>query len=127
MEKKYKIELTETQLRLISKCVEDCHRFMSGQYELWNMTSLLDNYSEIQDELKNLKNLITPKLPFNASYGWSGGDCPNKQQREFIAQTYPIYREIIHFLTVESGIENTYSSPTLTCKEGGSPIKIEKI
>ena len=33
-EKKYIIELSETQLRLIADCVEDCHRFAAGQTEL---------------------------------------------------------------------------------------------
>ena len=39
MEKKYQIELTETQLRLIADCVEDCHRFAGGQTELHNTVS----------------------------------------------------------------------------------------
>ena len=36
--KKYRITLTEEQLRLIADCVEDCHRFACGQTELWNTT-----------------------------------------------------------------------------------------
>lgn len=36
---KYRITLTEKQLRLVSRCVEDCHRFAAGQTELWNTTS----------------------------------------------------------------------------------------
>ena len=35
-EKKYRITLTEHQLMLIANCVEDCHRFASGQTELAN-------------------------------------------------------------------------------------------
>lgn len=128
MDKLYQITVTERQLKLIADCVEDCHRFMAGQYELQNMTSNLDNYREIQEGLRQLKPLITPDMPdYRASYSWNGGWCPNKHQRAIIAQTYPIYREIIHFLTVERGIDNAYSSPTLTCEEGGEPIKIKRI
>ena len=29
--KKYRITLTAEQMMLISKCVEDCHRFVAGQ------------------------------------------------------------------------------------------------
>ena len=40
-EKKWRIELTEHQLRLIANCVEDCHRFIAGQMELNNSTACL--------------------------------------------------------------------------------------
>lgn len=128
-EKKYRIECTERQLRLIASCVEDCHRFMGGQVELWNMASLLDNYSELRYRLDELKPLVTPHLPFNASYGWSGGDCPNEHQRKFIAETYPIYREILHYLACQDKDNgyNVYKGSTLTCKEGGEPIRIKEI
>ena len=33
-EKIWRIELTERQLMLMARCVEDCHRFMSGQMEM---------------------------------------------------------------------------------------------
>ena len=127
-ENKYQLTVTETQLRLIAECVEDCHRFMTGQYELHHMTSRLDNYHELQDELRKLKPLVTPALADCGScYDWCGTHCPNPAQRKFIAQTYPIYREIIHFLTVQRGVENAYSSETLTCEEGGEPVQIVKI
>lgn len=125
-EKKYLIELTENQLKLIANCVEDCHRFAGGQVELFNTTARLDNEIEITKGLKGLKNLVTPHLPYNASYCWNGGRCPNDNQRKFIAQTYPIYREILHFLAVENNLDNVYTSPTLTCEEGGEPIKITR-
>jgi len=125
---KYRIELTEEQLRLIADCVEDCHRFAGGQVELWHTASLLDNGREVMDLLdKKVKDLVTPELSHNASYGWSGSTCPNKHQRKFIAQTYPIYREILHFLAIENGHDNVYLSSTLTCEEGGEPIKIERV
>lgn len=124
-EKRYTLEVSESQLRLIAMCVEDCHRFAAGQPELWNTTSLLDEYSELQDILGATKRHITPTLSRGASYGWNGGNCPNDAQRRFIARTYPIYREIYHFLALQANRENTYSSPTPTCEEGGEPIKIK--
>lgn len=128
-EKKYQIELTETQLYLIMDCVEDCHRFMAGQTDLWHCTSRLDCYSELIDGLAKLKPFVTPGLPFNANYGWNGSTCPNEHQRKFIAQTYPIYREIRHFFACMHPEYdwNVYKSETLTCAEGGRPIKIKEI
>lgn len=123
----YSIECTEKQLMLIANCVEDCCRFAAGQLELHHTTSKLENYSKINDELSKLKNLVTPDLPYNASYGWNGGTCPDDSQRKFIASTYPIYREILHYLAVENNWDNVYSSPTLTCEEGGTPVKITKL
>ena len=127
-EKKYTIELTETQLCMIAECVEDCHRFMAGQVELQNMTSRLDEYRKLQDGLRELKPLVTPAIPERgASYKWSGTHCPNEHQRKFIAQTYPIYREIYHFFAVSKGLDNVYASETLTCADGGEPIKIKAL
>lgn len=46
-ENKWRIELNERQLRLIAYCVEDCHRFISGQTELINSTACLKNYNKL--------------------------------------------------------------------------------
>lgn len=128
MEKKYKITVTEDQLRLIAECVEDCHRFMAGRYGLDNMTSRLEQGMELQCRLKELKPLITPELPDPRSiYGWNGGNCHNERQRKFIAQTYAIYREIYHRLTIENKIIDPYFTSTLTCEEGGQLPEIELV
>lgn len=131
-EQKYTLTVTESQLRLIADCVEDMSRFMAGQMELWNATSILDNFVELKERLNDLHSLVTPDLPRNASYGWNGGGCPNKNQEEFIAKTYAIYREIRHrlrALTKDPDDENycVYDSPTLTCELGGELPKIEKV
>jgi len=126
-EKKYIIELTETQLRLIADCVEDCHRFAAGQTELRNIAIKLIGggyYRELEDKLKDLHPLVTPLLWSGMSYDWDGGTCPLNTQRSFIAQTYPIYREILHFFAMQQNNLSTYRSETLTCEEGGEPIKI---
>ena len=131
-EKKWRIELTEHQLRLIANCVEDCHRFIGGQMELSNSTACLKHYRELSDELRKLKQLVTPRLGRGAYYGWNGGSCPNEDQRKFLAETYYLYREIRHQITLdEAKYEdmgwNVYISGTLTCKESGEPIKVERI
>ena len=131
-EKKWRIELTEHQLMLLAKCVEDCHRFVGGQMELSNSTSCLTHYMELSEELGKLQPLVTPQLERCASYGWNGGSCPNYKQRKFLAETYYLYREIYHQITrdVAKYVDmrlNVYLDETLTCSESGEPIKVERI
>ena len=131
-EKKWRIELTEHQLRLIANCVEDCHRFIAGQMELSNSTASLKHPRDLWEKLNKLKPLVTPLLGRGASYGWNGGSCHDKSQRKFLAETYYLYREIYHQLTLESAKQqdmswNVYLGETLTCDESGEPIKVERI
>ena len=131
-EKKWRIELTEHQLRLMAQCVEDCHRFIGGQMELSNSTACLEHYCELSEELGKLKPLVTPLLGRGASYGWDGGSCPDEHQRKFIAETYYLYREIYYQLTLDEEKHrgmgwDVYLSETLTCKDSGEPIKVERI
>ena len=131
-EKKWRIELTEHQLRLIANCVEDCHRFIGGQMELSNSTACLKHGRHLGEELSTLQAFVTPLLERGASYGWNGGSCPDDNQRKFIAETYYLYREIYHQLTLEAAKHkdmgwNVYLGETLTCAESGEPIKVERI
>ena len=131
-EKKWRIELTEHQLRLIANCVEDCHRFIGGQMELSNSTACLKHGRHLGEELSTLQAFVTPLLERGASYGWNGGSCPDDNQRKFIAETYYLYREIYHQLTLEAAKHkdmswNVYIDETLTCNESGEPIKIERV
>ena len=131
-EKKWRIEVTEHQLRLMAQCIEDCHRFIGGQMELSNSTSFLKHYHELSEELGKLQPLVTPLLGRGASYGWDGGYCPNDHQRKFLAETYYLYREIYHQMTLEAAKHkdmwwNVYLGETLTCDESGEPIKVEMI
>lgn len=129
---KWKIELTEHQLMLMARCIEDCHRFIAGQTELFNSTCCLKHYSLLQDKLRELQPLVTPYLSHGASYGWTGGSCPDENQRKFIAETYYLYREIYHQVTLDEakftdkGL-SVYLCDTLTCKDSGEPIKVERI
>ena len=131
-EKKWRIELTEHQLRLIANCVEDCHRFIGGQMELSNSTACLKHGRHLGEILSTLQAFVTPELGRGASYGWDGGTCPDDNQRKFIAETYYLYREIYHQLTLEAAKHkdmgwNVYLGKTLTCEESGEPIKMERI
>lgn len=131
-EKKWRIELTEHQLRLLANCVEDCHRFIAGQMELSNSTACLNYCRTLREKLKTLQPFVTPLLGRGESYGWDGGYCPNDYQRKFIAETYYLYREIYHQLTLEASKHNdigwnVYLGETLTCDESGEPIKVERI
>ena len=131
-EKKWRIELTEHQLRLIANCVEDCHRFIGGQMELSNSTACLKHCRHLGEILATLQPFVTPELELGASYGWNGCTCPDDNQRKFIAETYYLYREIYHKLTLEAAKHkdmgyNVYLGETLTCKDSGEPIKLERI
>ena len=131
-EKKWRIELTEHQLKLMAQCVEDCHRFIGGQMELSNSTACLENYHTLSKKLNELQPLVTPQLECGASYGWDGGHCPNEYQRKFLAETYYLYREIYHQVTLDDAKHrymdwNVYLGETLTCDESGEPIKVERI
>ena len=131
-EKKWRIELTEHQLMLMAKCIEDCSRFIGGQMELSNSTTCLKHGRYLGEELRTLQPFVTPELGCGASYGWNGGSCPDENQRKFIAETYYLYREIYHQVTLDKAKDkdmdwNVYLGETLTCKDSGEPIKVERI
>lgn len=127
--KKYQITLTEEQLMLMARCVEDCSRFAAGQTGLVNTLLFIDRYPrfELRRNLKDLQSLVTPDLGRGASYGWNGSNCPNEVQRKFIAQSYYLYREIYHQHNLAEGINNVYTSETLRCADSGETIQIKVI
>ena len=100
--------------------------------ELSNSTPFLTYHLELSEELRKLQPFVTPLLGRGASYGWDGRLCPDDNQRKFIAETYYLYREIYHQLTLEAAKHkdmdwNVYLGETLTCDESGEPIKAERI
>lgn len=127
MDRKFQITVNEHQLRLIADCLEDISRFMSGQMELWHATSNLDNYIQVADKLEELKPLVTPKLEQDASYGWTGGDCPNERQKKLIAETYYLYRTMLYHLHKDAEYWNVYKSPALRCADSGEIIEIKEV
>ena len=127
MDRKFQITVNEHQLRLIADCLEDISRFMSGQMELWHATSNLNTYRQLADKLEELKPLVTPNLEQNASYGWTGGDCPNERQKKLIAETYYLYRTMLYHLHKDDEHWNVYTSPSLRCADSGEKIEIKVI
>lgn len=127
----WQITLTKEQLLFVSKCVEDCVRFSSGQTELWNTISSLgistNDFCKLRDTLDSVHPLVVPELPPNTSYGWTGGNCPRKSAKKIIAQGYMIYREILHQVAKDEGWDNVYSGSTLTCPEQGRMIEVRKL
>ena len=117
---------------LMAKCIEDCSRFIGGQMELSNSTACLKHGRHLGEELRTLQPFVTPELGCGASYGWDGGSCPDENQRKFIAETYYLYREIYHQVTLDKAKDNdmdwnVYLGETLNCKDSGEPIKVERI
>lgn len=121
--KKYRVTLTEKQLMLIANCVEDCHRFACGETEMWNTVQLMNANKELRAKMRELHDFAVPELSVHQYYDWAGNGCKSKRQKKFIAQTYAIYREILHKV-VNDGV---FISPTLRCEEGGELPIIEQI
>ena len=123
-QRKYTISLTEEQMMIIANCVEDIHRFLGGQTELWHTTSVLDNAHDVRYKMAEMAKAVTPELCRGINYDWAGNGCPNEHQRKMIAQTYYLYREMLHQYTIVNKHKNVYTSETLRCKDSGEPIKI---
>ena len=47
--------------------------------------------------------------------------------RKFLAETYYIYREILHKLTDPKDTWNVYTGETLRCADSGEPITIKEM
>lgn len=128
--KKYRIELSEQQMRLVANCLEDISRFASGQWEMnytvEEMLMLRDlpfdekmkQRDDAEELLKQVKRILLPDLSDNTSIGYNGSD--------FIGNTYQIYRTILYHLAKDNNWNNVYSSPALPSGNLGT-IKIESI
>ncbi|NRA78913.1 MAG: hypothetical protein HRU18_11945 [Pseudoalteromonas sp.] len=124
--KKYRIELSEEQMRLIASCLEDVSRLASGQWEMKytveEMVRGLPFDEQIkrrdlaEEHLKQAKKVLLPELPDNGSKGYNG--------TEFIGNTYQIYRTILHQLAIDYDWNNVYSSEALPSGSMGT-IKID--
>ncbi len=125
--KTYKIELSEEQMLLIARCLEDISRFASGQCKLeYTVGQMLREQPfeeqmeirrEAEEALQKAKYLLLPELPEHTSKSYNGSD--------FIGNTYQIYRTILHQLAVDNDWNNVYSYPALPSGNMGL-IKIEK-
>jgi hypothetical protein len=126
--KKYKIELTEEQMRLVSNCLEDVSRFASGQWEMrfliedmltgLEFNEAMQRREKAEDFLNKAKKVLLPDLLDNQSKSYNG--------TEFIGNVYQIYRTILHQLAIDNNWNNVYSSPALKSGTMGT-VKIEKL
>jgi len=118
----YKLTLSEDQLWVITKGLEDISRFASGQCEMQHtIDSILaglpfnEKIRRRDDALRHLneiKKILLPELNVNESLGYNGSD--------FIGNTYQIYRSILHQFAKDNNWNNVYSSPTLLSGNLGS-------
>ena len=122
----YKLTLTEEQYNHIAQCVETCHRIACG-----DIRELRDILPVCPDDslLYEIKRQAFPELAQSEQYGWNGGyrgTTHNENFRnaydKFQAQGYKIWREMEHVFVVSHGIDNVYSSPTLTTHKAKKPI-----
>jgi hypothetical protein len=126
--KKYRIELSEDQMRLVANCIEDVSRFASGQWELrYTIEEMLKGLpfdeqmkrrDQVEELLKQTKRVLLPDFPDNASKGYNGS--------EFIGNVYQIYRTILYQLAKDNNWDNVYSSPALPSGTLGT-VKIESV
>lgn len=126
--KKYRIELSEDQMRLVANCLEDVSRFASGKWELrYTVEEMLKGLpfdeqmkrrDQVEELLKQTKRVLLPDFPDNASKGYNGS--------EFIGNVYQIYRTILYQLAKDNNWDNVYSSPALPSGTLGT-VKIESV
>lgn len=122
----YRMQLTEEQYNHIIRCVEVVHRISCGDiYELRDILPICPD----DILLKEIKRQSFPELAFNEQYGWNGGyrgrelDCEYRQAFDkFQAQGYQIYRQMRRMRNIAGGIEDVYSSPTLTTWKAEQPV-----
>lgn len=128
-EKRYKLEVSEEQLRVIAQALEDVSRISSGQLTMAKVFggTLHENYKDdfetflkqrtiLDRQLEAIKATIRPNLAVNASYGYNA--------TEYIGNTYQLYRTM--FREINRGNGNVYDSEPLPSGTLGT-LKIEEI
>ena len=126
--KKYRIELSEDQMRLIALCLEDVSRFAAGQMEMkftieemgqglsFDQQIQRRNHAEIL--LKEVKRVLLPELHEHENKGYNG--------TEFVGNVYQIYKSIWYRLAQDYNWNNVHSSEPLKSGSMGR-IKIESV
>jgi len=125
MSKRYTIELSEEQMRLISDCMDDVSRFAAGQWQLRStieemlrglpFEEQMKRRNEAEELLRQAKRVLLPDFADNQSFGYNS--------TEFIGNTYQITRTILYQLAKDNDWDNVYSSPALASGTLGT-IKI---
>jgi hypothetical protein len=127
--KKFRIELSEEQMIIVARCLEDISRFAAGQSQLqFTIENMLlelppsDRY-KIRNKVTDILRYEVKKHLFPSSHIHKYLDYDSTN---FIGNTYQIYRTILHHLAISNETNSVYTSPTLPSGNLGS-IKIEEI
>lgn len=130
--RKWQITITEEQMCLMINALEDWHRFVSGDCQLFNATSFIEpikTMHEVREILdRQVKPLMFPELSYGQNYSWCGGH-PDPHLNKAQAVSYMLCREMRHQLTIANPPAHwsVYQSPTLMCEEQGELIKVEPL
>lgn len=123
---KYRIDLTEEQYYHIARSVETVHRIACG--DLLALRAILPIAPD-DALLYEIKEQAFPELHANEEYGWNGGYRNTVHGEDFRrvfdafqAQGYQIYRQMLHMGNIARGIDNVYTSPTLTTSKAQQPV-----
>jgi len=126
--KKYRIELTEDQMLLVSNCLEDASRFAAGDcrmnHTIQNMgngvlgSEWVQRKNNAEALLKEVKRVLLPELVTNENLSYNGTD--------FIGNVYQIFRTILHQLAKDNDWNNVYSSPPLPSGNMGA-VRIDRV
>lgn len=128
--KKYSIEVSEEQMKLIGNALEDICRFANGQMRLETaIWDILDNQNldfdtkikirnQAEEKLEELRKILFPDTPHNASGGYN--------KTPFIGNLYQIYKTIYYRLAIDNNWNNVHSYPPLPSGTMGT-ITIKKL
>lgn len=127
--KQYNLILSEEQLMLVARCLEDVSRFASGQCDMENTIDVIlngeddferqdVNRGDVERLLGRVKYWLFPDLRDGSTLGYNGS--------AFIGNVYQIYRSIYYHRAIEENLVNVYSSPPLVSGNLGG-VKIETI
>ena len=127
-ENKYRVTMTESQLRLMAMALDDWHRFVCGDMQMWNATAFLQNRKEVFAGLRNLERVGFPELSNGAAYDWAGNGITNKEHKKAATMSYMLYREVEHYFAKQHPFSGSVLlHPTMLCKDQGPLIKIEEV
>ena len=115
------IKLTDEQLHCIMRGMEYYHRMMCGEVDNVDIVCEHRIDSAFKDELKKR---MFPKLLSSERYSWNGTD--ESRFGKEMAQSYQIYREMLHQVAIRDGYKNVYLSSTLQ-SDKAEHLDIEQI
>lgn len=114
----WRLDLTDEQFDCILTGMELYHRLLCG--DLNQLVDISPHGVACVQYLGTLKSRIFPELGPGETYSWNGGS-PTPYFDTQQAQSYQIYREMLHRKTLAEGLHNVYSSETLRTEKAEQP------